>query len=410
MATMRRLMTLGLAAALLSWTVPAQATPGAPDRSFGQGGVVLTQFSAIAFASSVAVTPDGGIVAAGRVGKQLEVLRYQSEGSLDRSFGSGGKVGTDLGKAPSVGGVALDSAHRIIVAGSGDGDDKVIRYLPDGELDADFGDGGVVTLDRGTKFDAASSVAMQGRKIVVVGDAGGQFEVLRLRADGTLDTSFGTDGAADVRFRKVDGARAKEVIVDRGHILVAGEGSQGGCSGGGCTVYQVIVGLDDDGTQDETFGTKGTQERVLPDFGEICYGCDVAFAMTPSGRLLVANVNAIAEYTARGRVAWGFGSHGVVEPKGVSFSGGSALAVQPNGKILAGGARVADPSCTRCRRAFGLERFLAGGRVDRTFGDRGTVSTAIEGSTQALAPQAGGKVVVLGHANHAFGLARYLLS
>ena len=174
-------------------------TGGSLDATFGTGGKVTTSFgSGYACANSAAVQSDGKIVAAGSYymggGAVFAVVRYNTDGSLDATFGMGGKVTTSIGFYADYGNsVALQSDGKIVVAGVSNNDDiAVVRYNTDGSLDATFGTGGKVTTSIGSGMDYGNSVVLQSNgKIVVTGwsynGSKNDFAVVRYNTDGSLD-------------------------------------------------------------------------------------------------------------------------------------------------------------------------------------------------------------------------------
>jgi uncharacterized delta-60 repeat protein len=169
---------------------------GVLDSSFGTGGKVTTDFGpGLDSARAVAVQPDGKIVAAGftrssgvPVESNLALARYKSDGSLDPTFGSGGKVVTDLGTGnDSAEALALQPDGKIVVAGhalasAGNFDFAVARYNPDGSLDATFGSGGKAITSFGASNDLAEAVAIQpNRRIVAAGQSGDDIALARYR-------------------------------------------------------------------------------------------------------------------------------------------------------------------------------------------------------------------------------------
>ena len=187
---------------------------------------------------SVAVQTDGKIVVAGyaTVGPaaQIALVRYNVDGTLDKSFNGTGKVITAVGDGDCKGeGLALQSDGKIVVAGYSfkpGGKDRaeftVLRYNPDGTLDSGFGESGKVTTGIGGNSDSANSVALQeDGKIVVAGytfaPGNNDFAVARYNANGSLDTSFNGTGKASADFGKIDYGQSVAVHGD-GRIVVAG--------------------------------------------------------------------------------------------------------------------------------------------------------------------------------------------
>jgi uncharacterized delta-60 repeat protein len=213
------------------------------DTRFGSGGKVTTDFfnSSIDEAHAVAVQPDQKIVVVGQTllsggGNTVDfaVARYNVDGSLDTSFGGGGKVRTDFANNVDIANsVALQADGKIVVAGfttdaSGHEDIALARYNRDGSLDATFGQGGkVITRISGTGgADIATSVALQADGKIVVGGHSGPpgsslFVVARYNPNGTLDASFGGIGLTEPVVTGADIASSLALQPD-GKIVVAG--------------------------------------------------------------------------------------------------------------------------------------------------------------------------------------------
>ena len=191
--------------------------PGDLDPTFGSGGKVTTDFGGGSdVAIGVALQPDGKIVAAGTTStpgvggfSDFALARYNSDGSLDATFGSGGKVTTDFGGGAEA--VALQPDGKIVAAGSASpgatifSDFALARYNPDGSLDATFGSGGKVTTEFTGNFDQANAVALQPNgKIVAAGTANTgttlEFALVRYKKHGGLDPSFGSGGKVTTDF------------------------------------------------------------------------------------------------------------------------------------------------------------------------------------------------------------------
>jgi uncharacterized delta-60 repeat protein len=154
-----------------------------------------------------------------------------ANGDLDQTFGTGGKVTTDLsGREDEARGVAIQPDGKIVVVGLSEGSDldfAVARYNPDGTLDVTFGNEGAVITDFGGNRDVASAVVIQpDGKILVVGTASIglnlDFALARYNPDGSIDTTFGIDGKATTDFGG-RGARASVLSIQAdGSIVVAG--------------------------------------------------------------------------------------------------------------------------------------------------------------------------------------------
>lgn len=177
---------------------------GTLDRSFGGDGIITTDLgSQNDAANAVAIQPDGKIVAVGVTGENVAVARYLPDGALDPSFGGTGTVVSDLGFDGVANGVAITSGGTILVAGTRLGphanlDPIVASYGPNGRLNAGFGDLGVADTDLSGGDDFGDDLVLDSHGgIVVVGTASSptvtDMALVRYRLDGTLDTFLTTD-------------------------------------------------------------------------------------------------------------------------------------------------------------------------------------------------------------------------
>jgi uncharacterized delta-60 repeat protein len=212
---------------------------GTLDATFGGDGTVMTAFGAEASgAGAVAMEADGKIVAVGlaqpdhgnRRDAQFALARYNGDGTLDTSFGGDGEVETDFTSGFDFAtGVAIQADGRVVVGGqAGSGKFALARYTSDGTLDATFGVNGKVRTDFTPKGDYASGLAIQtDGKIVVAGTGFGQFALARYNSDGSLDASFGSDGKVMTDFTPRGDGATDVAIQADGRILVAGMANSG---------------------------------------------------------------------------------------------------------------------------------------------------------------------------------------
>jgi uncharacterized delta-60 repeat protein len=203
-------------------------TDGTLDHSFGGGdGIVTTNLGTQSDqANAVAIAPDGTIVVAGAAGEDVALARYMPSGDLI------GTTVTDLGFDDVAEGVAITADGHILLAGSTlgaklDHDFLLLRYDAHGVVDSTFGDHGVVKTDFGHGDDLAHALVLdaQGRIVVAGRAASGtvfDFGLARYHPDGTLDTSFGSGGLMSVDFNGL-GDEAEDVALDSaGRIVAAG--------------------------------------------------------------------------------------------------------------------------------------------------------------------------------------------
>jgi uncharacterized delta-60 repeat protein len=179
---------------------------GSPDESFGSGGFVVTDIDAsYDYAVAIALQPDGKLVVAGVTDNgshpDFALVRYNPDGTLDYTFGRGGKVITDVGSGSYdyASGLLPEPDGKLVVAGqSYDGTTHafaLVRYNPRGGLDATFGRGGKVTTTIGGSAAAFSLVRQPDGKLVAAGsaragDSTADFALVRYNANGTLDAAL----------------------------------------------------------------------------------------------------------------------------------------------------------------------------------------------------------------------------
>jgi uncharacterized delta-60 repeat protein len=195
----------------------ALAGDGDLDPTFGTGGKVVTDFnSSTDWLSRIALQPDGKIVAVGDThpSHRGALARYNPDGTLDATFGNGGKVITVANVRESAAGLLILPDGKIMISGSIDLPNSqdtsfaLLRFNSDGSADPTFGNGGIVATNIGVDDDQAYAIARQpDGKIVAAGRRGIQFypseqrkgnvALARYNLDGSLDTTFGTRRQSD---------------------------------------------------------------------------------------------------------------------------------------------------------------------------------------------------------------------
>src|SRR5439155_1352997 len=219
-------------------------------------------------------------------------------------------------------------------------DFALVRYNTNGTLDATFGTGGKVTTAIGTRDDAATAVASQADgKLVAAGDtsAGGNnyFALVRYNANGTLDATTGTGGKVTTAIGTSDDVASAVAVQADGKLVAAGDTDDGGNN------YFALARYNANGTLDATFGTGG---KVTTAIGTLDYA--YALAVRPDGKLVAAGETfngsttdfALARYNANGTLDPTFGTNGTVKTAiGTRDDAASALAIQADGKLVAAG-------------------------------------------------------------------------
>ena len=423
----RKLLAMMFATLLLCPFLPLtiKAAAGDLDPAFGSGGKVTTDFFLMSDeAFAVAIQSDGKIVAAGSTikpgtGRDFALARYLPNGTLDNTFGMGGKVTTDFfGNFDQIEAIAIQSDGKIVAAGLAITgtffDFALARYNTDGSLDITFDGDGKVTTNFFGFSDEIMGIAIQcDGKIVVAGRAfDGTIDniaLARYNSDGGLDTTFDGDGKVTTNFSGFSAEASSVALQTDGKIVVAGRAANSTGSNFALARY------NSDGSLDTTFDGDG---KVTTDFFASSSANDLA--IQSDGRIIAAGFVsaaggsdlALARYTSNGGLDTTFGSGGRVT---ISFFTGtediSAITLQSDGKILAAGFGLN----TGGTADFVLSRYNPNGSLDTTFGSGGKAVTDFFGQDDLafdLALQSDGKIVVVGLAESStvddFALARYL--
>jgi uncharacterized delta-60 repeat protein len=354
------------------------ASDGTLDPSFGAGlGFVQTPVGISAL--KVAIQTDGKIVVIGTASLNDQLVRYNTNGTLDGTFGIGGIVA-----APANGdfnNVIIQPDGKIIIVGTDSTSSSffMVRYNTNGTLDATFGVGGMVTGPTGF----ANDIMLQpDSKIVVAGsDLIGNFQVVRYDASGTIDTIFVTGPS---------GFASAVVIEPSDKIIVAGTSNS--------DLLQVVR-YNADGTLDSTFGSGGIALGPNGALGNVL--------LQPDGKIVVGSYNRVSipfrfqavRFTSSGSLDATFGVGGIA--LGPNGTANDAL-LQADGKIVLVGFNSVSSM-------FQLARFTTGGILDVSFGVGG-VTTGPTGLAVGTASQADGKIIAVGSApgfGH-FQVARYI--
>jgi uncharacterized delta-60 repeat protein len=348
-----------------SKTLARYTSGGSPAGSFGAAGAValpLGAGQAVAIQPDGKIVVAGFI----RVGTNDDfgVARFNADGSEDTGFGSGGLVSTDFDtRADKVWAVLIQGDGKIVVAGhaatsatsGSDNDFAVVRYTSAGALDGTFGSGGKVTTNVGGRTDLVSAAALQpDGRIVVTGrvsddGAGGDVGLVRYTTNGSPDASFGNQGIA----RSALASLPSDVALQSdGKMLVSVRAVVGGT-----TVFGAMR-FDGSGNPDGGFGSGGLATAGFSMTNDYAH----RLAVQPDGRILVVgessnlmNSNfAIARFTTGGTLDSSFGNDGKLT---LDFFGApdaaACAALQADGKIVVGGVAVNGTSI-----GLGLARLL----------------------------------------------------
>ena len=405
---------------------PVWAADGDLDITFGDGGIVTTpkaEENTYESGKALAFQPDGKIIVVGTTyryipGDQIQhfqVVRYNADGSLDNSFGVGGKVNNEFTSYRDAAfSVALQNDRKIVVAGtfidirSGNSYIGLVRYNENGSLDEEFGVGGIVktvVVDEST----GNSVFIQpDDKIVVAGISslfGNQsFLVARYNSDGSLDEDFDEDGIALTPMSSSGTYVNSAVLQTDGKILVAGSTTDG-------RDYETIVRYNSDGSLDNSFGGDGIVKTEVG-LGGKAY----SVLVQPDGKIITVgatyspccDIGSVVRYDENGSLDEEFGVGGIVivnPPTSYAFYQVSGV-LQSDGRIL-----VSSQINNDVTDLMALFRINSDGSTDNSFGDDGHIETIVgtEGSgPNFVALQSDGKIVVAGVGSRNFAVVRYL--
>jgi uncharacterized delta-60 repeat protein len=432
-------------------------SPGGVYNPIGNvaGTVINNQFpneSDLIYSTAIQSSPGSGsvkILLAGQTqpvnssNSAILLERYNQDGSLDTTFGSGGKITTTLGP-PVEGalGVTLQPDGKILVTGfSGDNTSNqsvILRYTGDGALDTDpvfgFGTPDPVTGLRAAwatipagyfsgNFNHPAAIQPLDGKIVAVGQvrptSSGHTLLLtaRYNTDGTLDTGFGTGGMAMANFFPADSnalnGKAASALIDpdSGAIIVAFNAGHTGT-----TRDFALIRYTSTGQPDPSFGTNG---QVTTDFFG---GDDFTWqaALQPDGKIVVAGRAihpqngrvdfAVARYNTDGSLDTSFGGqthNGFTDLAGtstlrfnVTLNWGQGVVLQSDGKIILGGFAGSSEHGSG-HYISAVARFTSTGVPDSSFGIAGEATVDVGSGDwnlpNSMALQPDGMIVQAGH-------------
>ena len=416
---LRTSLFICIAAVIVTGMARAQA--GQLDATFGTGGIFVTRDtqSFDAAADAVVLQGDGKIVVAGEIGSLAGVLRLNTNGTLDSSFGTGGivhiNVPSGLGGGVQVVGVAIQTDGKIVagistVNSDGPRSFLLARLETSGALDPSFGSGGLVTTFPFGRELSPTVLALQpDGKILLAGDG----VTVRYETTGQLDGAFGKGGVAPISLTSVTAI----ALQSNGQILIAGGGPRRD-SFPPAPIFQTasIAGLisryNANGSLDTTFGAGGQAA---------CVAAASAMVVQSTGKIVVAGSIlaklaappvgssagfGLVRYNTNGSIDTTFGTRGVAI---TAFNGAPAtepltLALQSNGDMIGAGVagQVASNASAPALSSFALARYLSTGQLDTTFGSGGRVTTAFGGNTAsitAVAIQSDGNIVAVGNSD-----------
>ena len=412
----RILLSLGL---IFTSAITSFSDAGDLDTTFNPTGcipgTVVTTFNTQhwAFANGVIVQSDRKVIVVGSAqdverDSAFALTRYNENGSLDVSFDSDGLVMTDMGSVfDAIQDVVLQSDDKIVVVGSAS-QPALARYNSDGSLDATFGTGGKVVTEFSIRGGHGQALALQGDgKIVIAGytevdgsGLGTDVLVARYNTDGLLDTTFGNNGFVTTDLSGRDDEANDIAIQSDGKIVVVGSASMA-FGENQCDI--AVLRYQDDGSLDAGFGVGG---KTLIDWGGDEYGHCVA--IQSDGKILAGgwpygvnnNETRLARLTAGGVLDSSFGSNGQLTTVGGSAE---SIALQADGKIVVGGYAYS-------LYGFYLARYNMDGSLDTSFHSNGQIMVFLHAMGKAVALTPDDKIVIAGTQQvpgYSFAVARH---
>ena len=369
--------------ALILFANQIDAQPGSLDLTFGGIGYVTTKLSVNDKCYALAIQNDQKIVAVGcAVGDNIDfaTVRYNTNGTVDSSFGTNGRIITpvlpfyvDIARA-----VAIQTNGKILVAGESSSgsisDFSIIRYNLNGTLDSSFGTGGEVTVDLNNTVDMVRSLALQSDgKIIVIGYAFTStvpdIGIIRCNSDGSLDNTFGTNGRVITHLGNSSTHTQTECVVIQpdGKIIVATNPTISNCD-------FTLLRYNSNGSLDSTFGVNGIAYTNLAN-SYTYYSFNVALQI--DGKIIVSgnfsgNPNygfCVARFNPDGLLDSLFGTLGLVMTTFALPAQGYGMTFDNDGKIIiVGGSDGQSPNS-----GFALARYDTVGTLDSTFGSNGTI-------------------------------------
>lgn len=273
---------------------------GSPDDSFGNNSLVVTDMGGYNEAKDLLIQPDhkivvGGLSNATSTGENYSIARYNPDGSLDETFGNNGKsiVDFSLGNghvaSEGVEVLKLQQDGKIVIAGYnktfGHKNFTMIRLHANGTLDTTFGDLGQAFLNYGVNEEDrfSSLIITSDNKYVAVGNSYNQetrhskVVFVRLNENGSFDNTFGTNGVSAMQISTVFLDRVVDIVAQENGKILAGGLTMGE------TVDYLLLRLNNDGNLDLSFNATGY-------FQDLAASSDLAYSMAllNDGSLILA--------------------------------------------------------------------------------------------------------------------------
>lgn len=368
----------------------AMSQAGTLDPTFGTSGIASLP---VGYGSSLAIQQDGRIILGGGNGGIFLLARFYPNGVIDSTFGDDGIAqvitGLGLNQNESIG---LNAEGMIMMGGtslnnSGEWNMALARFNSDGTLDESFGDNGEVltsSIVDGTTISGYAIAVQADGKTLQVGrgllNLGGQgFAVIRINNDGSLDNVFGNGGGVIEPIGNPNPGALCALVQADGKILMGGYSYS--VPAPSCFA---LMRLNANGTLDNSFSDDGKVTTYFGGGGSSgsSFDADVYYAMAlqPDGKILMTGIAAlganpdvyvpIVRYNTDGSYDQSFGSGGKLLTTIPGFEEATAygITVQNDGKIITAGECSNDVFHDK---TIFFTRHLPDGKLDSTFGEGG---------------------------------------
>jgi len=349
----------------------ASAQYGNLDTSFGEKGVMIENRFASSY-NDMAYQPDGKIIL---VGNGFVLSRYNSDGSPDLSFGDNGIV--DYISSTNCYALAIQEDGKIIAVGDTSfygnphgSNIFLVRYKANGEIDSSFGKKGkaytnIERYDRPTRIAIRpdGKIIVSGKALNDPGEEPDRIYAISYNSDGSLDETFGTNGIFSL-YNEYGLFEANGLVIDKdGSIYIGFSVSVGQLD------YNIIK-LDKYGNEDENYGTQGVAAYTFPNLRG---GVLSDMILQADGKILTAGTAGqvmISRFTANGNLDESFGTGGyIILNLSNNNSEANSIVINKEGSMIVAG-RVNDlfPSFNHTAALFA---FKNNGTIDSSFGSNG---------------------------------------
>ncbi len=390
-------------------------TDGSLDSSFGVNGIVSPLNNGHAsFAYAIELQTDGKILLAGAIGNFAAVIRFNTNGSIDNTFGQNGETVYQIaGSANGITSMKIKSDGKIITAGNYYVDPNyhfIVQQLDSsGQVDLAFTGNSIQTTSIGNSNNYLSSVQITNDGKIVAGvyyNNGGTTDIaiLRYSSDGKLDTSFGNQGITTMH-ASLDVDQLQSLLIQSdGKILV------GGFAQGSTGIQSFILRFTANGDVDNSFGTNG----ILLDGNAISFPAIESMALQNDDKILTTGYNfpgiGVSRFNSDGSLDNTFNNGTQTKALwGITDNRVYSITTQNDGKIVACGS-----SNNSIVNNFLVIRSNSNGTLDSTFGGTGIISVPVgshDNIANSVLVQNDNKIVAAGYsnngANYNFALVRF---